>query len=389
MNILFLDWDAFGKPYAVSALQSLGHNVFLFSHKDHFERFSSAFETDFFAFAEEHSIDCCFSFNYCSILSESAKKKGLKYFSLVFDSPLSELYSYTIINPNNYVFIFDSQEYNSLLNMGISTVYYTPLPANTEIIHTLLKGDYDKERVSCDVSFVGTLYNEEHNFFSRLDGISDYTRGFLEGIINSQLKIQGYNFIEEILPPSVVEDMSRILKYDNSRFGVETLEYIFAHYVINRHITNIERHNLLSLVAAHAPLTLFTPNIRAAIPNAKNLGPTDYYTEMPLIFHHSKINLNITLRSIRTGIPLRCMDIFGAGGFLLSNYQPDFLLHFIPGEDFVYYEDENDLLKKIDYYLSHEDKRKAIAKNGFHKAEEFYSYKTCFSNMLDVIQTPR
>ena len=44
---------------------------------------------------------------------------------------------------------------------------------------------------------------------------------------------------------------------------------------------------------------------------------------MPYVFRNSRINLNITLRSIKSGIPLRCMDIYGAGGFLLSNYQTD------------------------------------------------------------------
>ena len=52
---------------------------------------------------------------------------------------------------------------------------------------------------------------------------------------------------------------------------------------------------------------------------------------MPLVFQNSKINLNITLRSIKNGIPLRAIDIMGAGGFLLTNYQNDFGLHFTDG----------------------------------------------------------
>ena len=38
------------------------------------------------------------------------------------------------------------------------------------------------------------------------------------------------------------------------------------------------------------------------------------------MFANSKVNLNITLRNIKTGIPLRALDIMGAGGFLLTNY---------------------------------------------------------------------
>lgn len=56
------------------------------------------------------------------------------------------------------------------------------------------------------------------------------------------------------------------------------------------------------------------------------MGAVDYYEVMPHVFKQSKINLNITLRSIQSGMPLRAWDIMGAGGFLLSNYQADFLI---------------------------------------------------------------
>ena len=34
--------------------------------------------------------------------------------------------------------------------------------------------------------------------------------------------------------------------------------------------------------------------------------------------------------ALKSGIPLRCMDICGAGGFLLSNYQADLYDVFVP-----------------------------------------------------------
>ena len=64
-----------------------------------------------------------------------------------------------------------------------------------------------------------------------------------------------------------------------------------------------------------------------------------------------------------TGIPLRCIDIMGSGGFLLTNYQADIFRHFEPGVHFDYFTDETDLLQKIDYYLTHEDERITISEN--------------------------
>ena len=173
-------------------------------------------------------------------------------------------------------------------------------------------------------------------------------------------------------------------KYNNRRYGVETLEYIFAHYVIDRKITQIERKKLLSAAAMHSRLRLYTLDSSAVITNATNMGPVSYTTEMPLIFHNSKINLNISLRSIRSGIPLRCMDILGAGGFLLTNYQADLFEHFTSDMDFVYYEDENDMLSKIDYYLTHDKKRKEIAANGYEKVLKSHTFTKRFAEILEL-----
>lgn len=83
--------------------------------------------------------------------------------------------------------------------MGIPTVYYLPLPGNADQIDHLLSLPYDRKRYSSDISFVGSLYNEDHNLFDRLNGLSDYAKGYLNGIMEAQLKVYGYYFIEEVL----------------------------------------------------------------------------------------------------------------------------------------------------------------------------------------------
>ena len=93
--------------------------------------------------------------------------------------------------------------------------------------------------------------------------------------------------------------------------------------------------------------------------------------------------MNITLRSIKNGIPLRVFDIMGAGGFLLSNFQSGFLDIFIPDEDFVYYENKRDLVRKVSYYLKHEDERKAIARNGHDKTAAGHTYRHRVREMFD------
>ncbi|MGN0385623.1 MAG: glycosyltransferase [Lachnospiraceae bacterium] len=136
----------------------------------------------------------------------------------------------------------------------------------------------------------------------------------------------------------------------------------------------MERQELLSIVAERFGLDLYTPDKNYRVNGCTNHGPVDYYDYAPYVFKEAKINLNISLRSILSGIPLRAFDIMGAGGFLMTNFQTDFLDYFVPGEDYVYYDSPKDLLDKTAYYLRHEEERAAIAKNGLQKITADHTY---------------
>ena len=140
-------------------------------------------------------------------------KHHLKYISYVYDSPLVTLYSYTLINSCNYVFLFDKATYLEFHNAGIPTVYYLPLAANVSRLSAMKCPDALLPQVSSDVSFVGSLYNEEHNLFERLNGLSDYTRGYLDSIMLAQQKVYGYFFLEDLLTPPILEDLQAACPY--------------------------------------------------------------------------------------------------------------------------------------------------------------------------------
>jgi len=387
MNLLFLDWGCFGKIDAIMTFEAMGFKVFKFAHPDYIERVSLDFIEKCTSFIKDNNISFCYSFNFYPLLAQACHETGTPYISLVYDSPQVKLYSYTIIYPECHVYIFDRVEYEKLHSAGINTVHYSILPVNADVIDVMLRKPFNQSRVTCDVSFVGALYNEEHNFFDQLQGINDYTRGTLEGLMESQLQVQGFSFIEDLLATTqmkpVMEDIKAHFEYDaEANYGVETLEYVITQYTLARRMTSRERQRLLTGVAEKYPLKLFTLDKDAIIPNAINMGITDYYGEMPLVFNKSKINLNITLRSIRSGIPLRCMDIMGNGGFLLTNFQADLLEHFSPDEDFVYYEDQDDLVDKVGYYLNHDSKRENIARHGREMCRKYYNFHAVLSNIL-------
>ncbi|MCR5467882.1 MAG: glycosyltransferase, partial [Lachnospiraceae bacterium] len=310
---------------------------------------------------------------------------GLKYISLVYDSPLTNLFSFTVTYDTNYIFVFDSELVERFRKGGLSTFYYMCLPSDIRAYETFHSKNFVQKNMTCDVSFVGALYNEDHNFLDRLKNLSPNVRGYIDGLMKTQSQIYGHNYIEECLPKKVIDEIQREVDYAPTFDGAETLAYVFADYFINRKLTSLERIDLLTEVAQNYSLDLYTFPESDIIPEANFKGVADYHTEMPFVFRDSKINLNISLRSIKSGIPLRCMDIMSCGGFLLTNYQADFMNHFVPGEDFDYFESKDDLIEKIGYYLYNDSERRKIARSGQEKVRMYHSCEACIRDIIKIV----
>ena len=384
MKILFFDGPHFGKPDIISAFEQHGVTVQLFNHKKVCNYQCKEFDDYFDDLVKSDDYVAVFSFNFFPTLSRGCNRNNIKYISYVYDNPLVALYSYTLINPCNYVFIFDKACYLDFACGGIPTVHYLPLCANTDRLSKMVTIPEIRPIVTSDVSFVGSLYNEDHNFYERMTDLDGYSKGFIDALIASQRKVNGFFFMEKALAPNVVQAMTDSLNLTPQPDGTESMAYLCAHYVLSRKLTAIEREETLARVSERFDTKLYTHNETPNLPHIQNMGAVDYYDGMPYVFKNSKININITLRSIRSGIPLRAFDIMGCGGFLMTNFQADLLDYFIPDEDFVYYDGADDLLTKIEYYLSHESERKEIARNGFEKVRANHTYYHRVATILEV-----
>lgn len=398
MNILIFEYNNFGTVDVKECFEKNGHKYVsvetpLFRDRVNPE-FDKLFDEKFSQGAQGRSFDCVFTFNFSPVISNNCKRRNIPYIAFVYDSPQVLLYSYTIINPCNYVFIFDKTQYMELKREGINTVYYAPLAVNVDRLDRMMRcnagnSDSGNQQYRGDIAFVGSMYNEKHNLFDRLEGISDFTRGYLDSIMDAQRKVYGYFFLDKLLNGEVLKDMLKNCPVEPSSDGVETVQYLYADYFLARKMATDERMEIMERLGkdygGRYNVNLYTPNPTPGLKGVRNLGAVDYYNTMPYIFHNTKINLNITLRSIKSGIPLRGMDIMGAGGFLMSNYQEDFYDFFVPGEDMVMYESIDDLSHKCNYYLTHESERADIARRGYEKIAEHHTYDVRFKEMFDIV----
>ncbi len=397
MKILFPHWKSFGVEDITEAFETLGHTVIQYEHEPRNYRIDPKYKSVLKKYIHAENIDLIFTSNYFPVISDACNDTGITYISWCYDSPLVMTYSKTIFNPCNRIFIFDSQMVYDLKALGAVNVYYMPMAVNAKRLAGMSATPAQKKIVNADVAFVGSLYTEKHTLYDRMTKLDGYTRGYLEGVMASQMLVYGYSFIEDTLTPQIIENMQKAMPLETNPGGMETVKYTYANYFLYRKMTQTERTEILDELSKRLlnittsdgkkamPIKLYTPAPSPFLPGVENMGTVHYMYEMPLVFQNSKINLNITLRSIKNGIPLRAMDIMGAGGFLLTNYQNDFNMHFTDGVDFASFSSREDLYDKVEYYLTHEKERKEIAANGYKKVHAEHTYEKRLAEMLEIV----
>ena len=340
MKILFLEWKSFGNEYIKAEFLRCGHEVMTFSFPQNTEdtRGSEDLAARIATTILEKKAELVFSFNYFPVAAVACKACKVKYVSWTYDSPYIQLYSYTLEYPTNYAFIFDKAEYLRLKAAGMDTVYYLPMAAPTAYYETCVPTKEQRDKYQTQIAMIGSMYTEKKSLFRHLENLDEYTKGYLQAVMNAQKEIYGANLLEAAMRPDIIENVQKVCPLQKRGDGFESVEWGFANYFLARELTATERQEYVKELSERFEVTLYTPKETPTLPKVRNMGAIDYYTEAPYAMKCAKINLNISLRSIVSGIPLRAWDIMGNGGFLMTNFQADFLDYFIPDEDFVYFE---------------------------------------------------
>ncbi len=334
-----------------------------------------------------HSLAFVFSVNFFPAVSYTCEKWKVPYVCWSVDSPVPELFSNALKNTYNRIFLFDKAQYDSFSPVNPERIFYLPLATNVKrwekVILDMTEEDY--AAYGADVSFVGSLYTEKCKYDTLT--LSEHTRGFVDGLMEAQLKVFGCNFIPETLTDAVIREISEAdaAFYQSDDVYADMTRYLVAHQYIGMKLAAVERERTLNRLANHFSVTLYTRSDTSRLPSVHSKGGVSTLTEMPKVFQASKINLNMTMRPIETGLSLRIWDILGCGGFLLTNYQAEIPDYFEIGRDLETYESLEELEEKVHYYLSHEEERVEIAINGYEKVANYHTYETRLAQMIKVL----
>lgn len=326
-----------------------------------------------------------FSINFFPAIAEICHIYQTPYICWTVDSPVPELFSRSIRYDTNRIFLFDRAQYEYFHPYNPTNIFYLPLASYIEHYDQIINQitPTDVTRFSHDIAFVGSLYSEK-NSLRNCAALTDYIKGYITGIIEASLKVYGCNFIEEALTPEIVQ---AIKKADPQFFSLQNTiidpdYYITANEYISSQIAETERIRTLNTLGDYFSVDLYTRSDTSSLHGINIHSGAETLTEMPKIFHLSKINLNMTIKSIQTGLPLRIFDIMGCGGFLMTNYQAELTDFFEIGVDLEAYSSIDELVDKCGYYLTHENERQAIAIRGYQKVCEKHTYIKRLAEMI-------
>lgn len=395
MHILMYRWKAYNYRDIEQTFLLLGHTV------DNIEQELGSYDVspEFERVIEEKirgtHYDMVFTVNYFPLISNVCERTGVKYVSWTCDNPLISMYHESVFHACNYIFTFDKTNYLEFRGMGVKHIWYLPLAVDTERMDALLGAPEKPERRNAtqdsemrkyrgDVAFVGSLY--ERNSYDKIKNrLPEYLRGYFDAVMEAQLNISGANIVEPMLTTNILEQLQEYFQLEKSEGSFSDLGLIFQTTVLGFKIAEIERRRALIELSKHYKVNVYSNSDVSDLLRIQYCGSVDYWSKMPKVFRMSKINLNFTIPNIKSGIPLRIWDVLGCGGFLLTNYQAEIPYYFKEGEDLVCFDGLEDLCEKVGYYLEHEEERKRIAWNGYHKVREKHSYIERIHTILDTV----
>ena len=382
MKILFYDMGSYLYDDCLEALRAMGHEV-----RTVYYHFDNRYEDDFFCEKFEQKIrniapDLIFSVNFFPLVAQIANEHGLIYISWSCDSPLAEGLEKYFDYDTNRIWLFDRGEVEGYVRKGHKNVFYSPLAVNLKRLSHLLDPDHTDssgvssrqllKKYSCDVSFVGLLYN------ASLEGIVAPLDNYLKGYIDALLQVQMDVYGTDILTPSISDEtMDRINDcYAGLGGDSDVLNKKGLAFAIQKQITFAERVTLLDTLGSICDTRFYSTKEYPFESDVKFMGPVKYHSQMPYVFRASRLSLCPTLRSIVSGIPLRSLDILACGGVLLSNWQPELAEYFTDGEDLIMYTSIEDAIDKAQWYLDNEDVRSGIAGHAYPILEKEFDYGT-------------
>lgn len=326
--------------------------------------------------------------NFSVMAAEACYREKVKYISWVYDSPQRALYLPEAKYDTNFIFVFDKKQRDRLKEFGIVNVFYCPLAANISKAGMLEISDADLIRYGADCSFVGQLYHKDYyqDYINRAP--VDIKKELNRIIADSCFRWNKGDSVFHQMDKKLMENLRQEINVDDLKQYQMPVDYVIDMLMVIPQVASLERKRILEEISQDINTKLYTKlgdQMDTECGKTIICPPVNMENEMFKVFYSSKINLNLTMRSIESGVPQRVFDIMAVGGFVLSNYQEEAEELFIPDKEIVLAHSKEEMIDKAKYYLKHEDDRIKIGINGYQKVKRCYTYPILLEKIMNIV----
>lgn len=261
-----------------------------------------------------------------------------------FSKDYCKMFTYIITTSSQAVSKYKNINYNNvILESWGSSKFIDKIEKKIKYVHDVtFIGGWSKER--------GEIVNylKEHNI-----KIECYGYGWPNGLISQEK-------MEELIYRSRIN-----LNLSNSTFTLKNK-------IFDKILKIIYQNKILSYICANLYLW-----------KNKNRKKDKYHKEF-----HNKIRYFKSRAAIKISeqVKARNFEIPAFGGFQLSYYCKDIDIIFNNGIDIVLFNNKEDCLNKIKYYLNFFEERKNIVKNGYNRCKKYYNYNDIFKRIINEVK---
>jgi len=269
----------------------------------------------------------------------------LPYVSWFTDTPRMILFQRTMYISDFAVAATWEKAYTPhLLERGFQHVHYMPLATDPSIFYGEPGEYFDRELAFVGTSMLVELGEALEQFSTMPEVIATVEDALNEGRATRAAYTAG---MESIIDPSIYHALDA-----SQQRNVELL--------LNYEATSHQRIELVRFLARYG---LEVRGDASWSRVTERHGPgVHYFDELPSFYRSTAININQTSLQMRDAVNQRVFDCPAAGGFLITDNQPDLYAHFDVAREVVTYESLPELADKIAYYLKKPEERSAVAR---------------------------
>lgn len=271
--------------------------------------------------------------------------------------------------------------------MNYKDVIKMPIPVNTRLYHNWELSSEELDAYACDICIIGNSSDYQLEIESYLKNIPQEAAEYCSMLIDVYIELMeqekfyygsqsNYELLEYIARqmniPFAKEFIKELSEYIFMRVFYRRYKSLVAEWLIDAGFTNLKLYG-----NEWANNEKFAPYAMGVIENGEKLSKA---------LHASKISIGL---HPHVSLPSKLLESISSGTLYIAHHVPlEYDLanareYFEEDKELLYYYNKQDLLDKIDYYLTHENERQEVIAAGQRRIQEELTYEQMVKMMIE------